>query len=367
MAERREIAGAVDLLDELVETERLVGYVCGVREGGRSAIVAGGTRSAGGSAMGEDAVFPLSSNTKPVGGILAMRLIERGVLALDDPVSTFLPELVAPRVLAEPGGPLDRTVPAERPVTVRHLLTMTAGVGWAGENTALAEAMSDRGVAPGPFAPGIGPEEYLRRLAELPFAGQPGQGWWYHTSSDILGVLLARATGASVTGLLAEHVTGPLGLADTGFTADPTRLPTSYGLGSDGRTRQVSTRDSFAEPPVFESLACGLTSTVADYLELLGALVDGGLVIAPASARLMTTDHLTARQRASAEGFLEPGCGYGFQVEVRPRGVVGWAGGLGTIGYVDRATGRAAAVFTTQSFDVPGTTEALETVWSLLH
>lgn len=363
MAEPREIAGP---LDALVDAGRLIGYVCGVREGGRSRIVAGGARALGGPPLGEDTVFPLSSNTKPAGGLLAMRLVELGVLTLDDPVGEHLPELAAPRVLAEPDGPLDRTVAAERPVTLRDLLTMTAGVGWAGENPALAEEMSSRGVAPGPFAPTVPPGEYLRLLAELPFAGQPGQGWWYHTSSDILGVLCARATGSSVGALLAEHVTGPLGLADTGFTADLHRLPTSYGLGPDGGPRSLDTAGRFAAPPLFESLACGLVSTLADCLELLTVFVDGGPVIGAGSARLMTTDHLTARQRRGAEGFLGPGGGYGFQVEVRPGGVVGWAGGLGTIGYVDRRTGRAAAVFTTQSYDLPGTSEALETVWSLL-
>ena len=355
------------MLDRLVDDGRLIGYVCGVRESGSSQIVSGGTRAVGGPALEEDAVFPLSSNTKPVGGILAMRLVERGVLDLEDPVGPHLPELAAPRVLVEPSGLLDRTVPAERPVTLRHLLTMTAGVGWAGENPALMEAMSARGVAPGPFAPTVPPGEYLRRLAELPFAGQPGLGWWYHTSSDILGVLLARVTGSSVGELLARHITGPLGLTDTGFTVVPGRLPTSYGAGPDGRPRPLDTEGRFSSPPVFESLACGLVSTVGDYLHLLSVLVDGGPVLDAESARLMTTDHLTPTQKASAEGFVESGCGYGFQVEVRADGAVGWAGGLGTIGYVDRRRRRAAVVFTTQSYDVPGTSEALETVWSLLR
>lgn len=363
MAGPPEIAAA---LDAFVDDGRLIGYVCGVRDGGRSRIVSGGAREMGGPPLGEDTVFPLSSNTKPVAGLLAMRLVELGVLALDAPVGTHLPELAAPRVLAEPDGPLDRTVPAERPVTLRHLLTMTTGVGWAMENPALAEEMSARGVGPGPYAPTLSPDEYLRTLAELPFAGQPGQGWWYHTSSDILGVLLARAAGTTVGALMSEHVTGPLGLVDTGFTADPDRLPTSYGVGSDG-LRPLDTADRYAAPPAFESLACGLSSTLADYLQLLSVLVDGGPVIDAESARLLTTDHLTAVQKRSAEGVLGAECGYGFQVEVRPDGAVGWAGGLGTIGYVDRRTGRAAAVFTTQSYDAPGTAEALETVWSLLH
>ena len=81
---------------------------------------------------------------------------------------------------------------------------------------------------------------------------------------------------------------------------------------------------------------------------------------------MVTADHLTDPQRRTAQGVIEPGAGYGFQVEVRPGGLVGWAGGLGTIGYVDRSTGRSAAVFTTQSLELPGAMEALNQVWGLL-
>jgi CubicO group peptidase (beta-lactamase class C family) len=354
-------------LDALVDAGRLTGYVCGVRQGGRTRLAAGGARSVDGPALEPDTVFPLSSNTKPVGGVLAMRLVELGVLGIDDPVATHLPELADPRVLADPGGPIDRTVPAERPITLRHLLTMTAGFGWAGEGSPLAGAMSERQVGPGPYAPPMAPDEYLRQLGVLPLADQPGHGWLYHTSSDVLGVLLARATGASVSQLVAEHLTEPLGLADCGFSADPGRMPTSYGMGPDGELRALDTRDRFDHPPRFESLACGLASTVSDYLAILDVLIDGGTVLGAEHVDTMTTDQLTPHQRAAAEGIIGPGCGYGVQVEVRPDGVVGWAGGLGTIGYVDRHTGRCAAVFTTQSYDVPGTEDALDSVWELLR
>jgi len=361
-----DVGRVARVLDEMVATGQLVGYVCGVRSRGASEIVAGGSSSIGGPELSEEAVFPLSSNTKPLGGVLAMRLVELGVIHPDQPVAEFLPELADLKVLASPGATPDRTVPVERPVTVRHLLTMSAGFGWTGESPALVEAMSARGIAPGPFAPTIPPEEYLVRLAGLPLAGQPGRGWWYHTSSDVLGVLLARAADRPVGVLLEELVTGPLGLVDTGVTADPDRMPTSYGVGADGAPDPLDTVSRFAGRPVFESLACGLASTVGDHLTFLDVLVDGGPVLKPGTAWEMTRDHLTARQREQARGFLGPGCGYGFQVEVTPGGAVGWAGGLGTIGYVDRHTGRAAAVFTPQSFDVPGTPRALEQVWSLL-
>ena len=360
------LTDVANTLDRAVEDGRLVGYVCGVRRAGHSRVIAGGSRTVGGAEVAEDTVFPLSSNTKPLAGVLAMALVERGMVGLDDPISRHLPELGELRVLARPDSPLGETVPAVRPLTLRHLLTMTAGFGWVGQNPALAGAMVERGIAPGPYAPPLDPESYLRRLAELPLAGQPGDGWWYHTSSDVLGVLLARATGSGVAALLDEFVTGPLRLSDTGFTTDPARLPTSYGVGAGGRLEALDTEGRFTATPAFDSLACGLVSTVGDYLKFLDVLVDGGRVLSPDSARLLTTDHLTDRQRESARDFVGSGCGFGFQVEVRPGGVVGWAGGLGTIGYADRDSGRSAAVFTMQSYDAPGTPAALDQVWRLL-
>ena len=353
-------------LEAMVDAGKLVGYVCGVRQGGRSRILAGGSRWLGGPALEPDAVFPLSSSTKPVAGVLALALVERGVLGLDEPVAVHLPELAGPRVLVRPDGPLEETVPAEEPLTLRHLLTMTAGFGWPGEGCALAGAMAERQIAPGPYAPPMPADEYVGLVGSLPLMSQPGRGWYYHTCSDVLGVLLSRAAGAPVSELLARYLTGPLGLRDCGFTADPGRLVTSYGVAEGGGLRALDNEARFTRPPVFESLACGLTSTAADYLRFLEVLADGGGVLGQESARSMRSDHLTERQRAAAEGFIGPGCGYGFQVEIRPDGAVGWAGGLGTIGYLDPRTGRAAVVLTTQAYDVPGTAEALETVWSLL-
>src|SRR5699024_9077860 len=133
-----------------------------------------------------------------------------------------------------------------------------AGLGWGGGGTPLAGAMAAQQVAPGPYAPPMPPDEYLRRLGALPLAGQPGQGWNYHNSSDVLGVLLARATGSAVPDLVAEHVTGPLGMRDTGFTAAPGRLVASYGADPSGGLRALDTAGRFGEPPAFASLACGL-------------------------------------------------------------------------------------------------------------
>lgn len=355
-------------LDRLVDEGRLVGYVLGLGENGRTRIVAGGASTLGGAAMGEDAQFPLTSNTKPIGGALAMRLVELGVLTLDAPVDEHLPELAHPHVLVRPDGPLDEVVAADRPITLRHLLTMTPGFGWVTETGPLSTAMEQRRISPGPYPPPMRPEEYLTRLGELPLADQPGRHWRYHNSSDVLGVLVARATDRPVSELLGEYVFGPCGMSETGFVGDPERMPTSYGADADGNLGELALPEGvFRTPPEFESLACGLVSTVGDYLRFLAVLSEGAPVLSRGSVIQMGTDQLTAGQRETAAEFLEPGSGYGFHVEIRPDGSVGWAGGLGTIGYTNPLTGRSAALFTAQSFEAPGTADAFEKFWPLLR
>src|SRR4051812_24307280 len=118
------------LLDGQVAVGRLPGYVAAVRVGGATSVLCGGTLAVGSSApMTPDTLFRLASVTKIVGGVLAFALVEDGALSLDDEIGGWLPELAAPRVTARRGGPLDETVPAVRPITVRHLLTNTAGLG----------------------------------------------------------------------------------------------------------------------------------------------------------------------------------------------------------------------------------------------
>ncbi|MDP3969897.1 MAG: serine hydrolase domain-containing protein [Nocardioides sp.] len=326
------LARLADTLDRLVDDGALEGWAAGVRADDTTRLAAGGCRSA-------EEPAPIASCTKPMAGALTLRLVELGVVALDDPVGRWLPELAAPRVLARPGARLDDTVAAERPITLRHLLTMTPGFGWVGEGGPLAEAMAEQQVAPSPHAPPMTPDELMRRLGRLPLADQPGRTWRYHTSSDVLGVLLERATGHSPRDLLRRHVTGPLGMAETDFAA-----------GVE-----------------LQSLATGLWSTVADQLLFLAALADaGGPVLEAGSVRAMCTDQLTPSQRTGTTDFLGDGSGWGHHVEVRPDGLVGWAGGLGTIGYAAPGRRRAAALFTWQGMDTAGTLDAFGAFWDLL-
>ena len=351
------------MLQADVERGRLPGFAAAVRYRGEVEVHTGGCLELGGEApVRPDSLFRLASVSKPYAGVLTLSLAEDGVLDLDDPVARWLPELAQPRVLADRGGPLEDTVPAQRPITVRHLLSSTPGFGGLWDGSPLDRAVYAAGIGPGPLPPQLTPEEYLARLAALPLAAQPGAGWLYHLSTEVLSVLLARAAGQPLHDLLRTRVTGPLGLRDTGFwAADPARLGAAYLEGDDGLALLDPADGVASRPPRFEGLAGGLVASAPDVLAFFSALADGGgPLLGRESVARMTTDALTAAQRAEAP-FLRGGRSWGLQVGVqvepgaaweRP-GRWGWDGGTGTSAHVD--PGRdLVAVLLTQRGAVPG-------------
>lgn len=376
MHEPSRFAPVWSILDAQVGAGRMPGYVAAVRHRGVSEVHAGGTLAVGPSEpMRPDTVFRIASVTKPFAGALALTLVDDGIIALDDPVAPWLPELADPRVLSDRHTALDDTVPAKRPITVRHLLTHTPGFGGVWEPCPLQEAIDARAIGPGPLPPAMPPEEFMRRLGELPLAAQPGETWLYHISSEVLSVLLARVTGRPVRDLLAERITGPLGLASTGFWAqDTTRLASCY-LPTDAGLDLFDPPDGvFAKQPAFEGLAGGLVSTAPDVLAFLAALADGGApVLRPASAALMTTDALTDQQRASAQDFLGAGQSWGLQVAIdlaqtqpwTTPGRWGWDGGTGTSAWVDPQR-ELVAVLLTQRM-MTASTDSPDDFWRALY
>src|SRR3954465_8856033 len=210
--------------DAHVETGRIAGYVAAVRIRGRTEVRAAGRRrlAAARPPMPEGTLFRIASVTKPIGGALTLALVEDGVLDLDDPVARWLPELERPRVLVAPDAPLADTTEAVRPVTVRHLLTCTAGWGAVMQPTPLQAAMRERGVYPGSALLRMSGDDFIARVAELPLAFQPGEGGLYDTPIEGLGVVLTRATGRTLADLVAERITGPLGMTSTAFGTNET-------------------------------------------------------------------------------------------------------------------------------------------------
>lgn len=302
-----------------------------------------------------DAIFRISSMTKPITAVAALSCVEDGLLRLEEPVDRLLPELAERRVLEHEDAPLGWTVPARRPIRVRDLLTSTMGLGIVMAPPGavpLADALVELDLGQGPPAPAGPPEpdEWIRRLGTLPLLHQPGERWSYHTSSDVLGVLIARATRQPLDVALRERVLDPLDMHDTGFwvsDADRHRLVTGYLTDPVTGALQVLDRPAgqWSQPPAFPSAAGGLVSTVDDlhaFARMLraGGRGPAGRVLSRSAIEAMTTDQLLPCQRHGAglvEGWFDSH-GWGFGVSVVTRrtdiagtvGAYGWDGGLGT-------------------------------------
>ena len=340
------------------------GMVAGIRQGGSTEHFATGVRSMDRpGAMLTDTPFRIASLGKLVAGALAASMIADGTLALDDPVDMWLPELAYPRVLTSPGAPLDSTVPAEHDITVRHLLTLTHGMGATFGTTPLAQAMDAAGVAPGAMPPRMTHDEFMHRVGALPLAHQPGARWSHHTGSGILSVLLARAGAGPLHQVLAERITGPLGMGRTGFSADAAELPTAYRPTPDGLAVIDAPSGVFSQAPEFESLGGGLVSTVPDFMAFLTALATDTLL--PAELRgQMTSGQLSPTQREGLAEMVGPGISWGWQVAVDMQGGApwtapggyGWTGGTGTTAHVNPSRDFIGVLFTQRLMAGPGET-----------
>jgi CubicO group peptidase (beta-lactamase class C family) len=337
------------VLDRHVDAGAAPGLVALVDRGGQTEVVCLGARSVGGPPMTRDTIFRISSISKPITAVAALMLVEDCVLRLDDPVDELLPELADRRVLTRLDAPLYDTVPAERSITVRDLLTSTMGFGQVMADAAdvpVVAAANERAIGMGPPDPAgtPAPDEWLRRLGELPLMWQPGRRWAYHVPMDVLGVLIARAAGMPLSRFLAERVFAPLGMTDTAFSVPAgslDRFVTSYR--TDRRTGELAVNDpvdgAWSRPPAFESGGGGLVST-ADDLLAFGRMLrsGGGPLLSRATVAAMATDQLTPAQKEVVAWVPWNGTGWGFGVGVTNErigvdanpGRFGWDGGLGT-------------------------------------
>jgi CubicO group peptidase (beta-lactamase class C family) len=347
------IAKVSRLLQELLSRHVLAGTIPGavaLSGAGNAEVVTAGVASIGGGPMGEDAIMRIQSMTKAITSVAALRLVEAGRLELDQSLVDWLPELADRQVLRSPTAELDDTVPACRAITLRRLLTNTSGYGMAVQASPLQLAMAANGTEAGPEPPAMGADEWLRRLAELPLAFQPGEGWRYHHSFAVLGILISRVTGRPLAEHLAEDVFGPLGMTDTALWVPEgklDRLPAAYRHGDEGLVELEPAGGGFyAGPPSFDVSHGELVSTARDYHLFARMLADGGrvsghLVISPDHLRQMTSDQVPAACKTADSffpGFWD-GTGWGFGVTVKTegpqRGRIGWSGGLGTDFFVD--------------------------------
>jgi CubicO group peptidase (beta-lactamase class C family) len=334
-------------IDEVVERAvvqgQAPGVVAAVARGESVHVVTSGVMAVGGAAMRRDTLFRISSMTKPMTAAVVLSLVDDGLLELNGTVDVLLPELAGRRVLRSPAGPLNDTVAARRPITVRDLLTFTWGFGMQGamflarQPWPIVTAAAERDLCTfGPPQPGAmpDPDTWMARLGELPLLAQPGERWLYQSGSQVLGVLAARVAGAALEDVMRERLLGPLGMKDTGFhAADPGRLATAYE-NRDGHFEMTDPPDGqWARAPLFADGSAGLVSSVDDMVAFGRMLMRGGSpVLRPGTAAEMTRDQLTTAQRANVWpgfSFLEDR-GWGYGLSVLDDGRYTWEGGLGT-------------------------------------
>jgi CubicO group peptidase (beta-lactamase class C family) len=339
-----------DILETHVERGAAPGLVSVVSRRGEIHVdVIGATAVDGGAPVQRDTIFRISSMTKPITAVAMLILLEECLVRLDEPVDRLLPELADRQVVRRIDGPVDDTVPAHRPITVRDLLTFRMGFGGYFGPCPVNDAAAPLQLSVGPPAPSLPPEpdEWMRRFSTLPLMCQPGERWLYHTGLDVAGVLIARASGQSFATFLRERIFGPLGMSDTAFSvpaADVDRFATSYLTDPDtgALTLYDPPAGQWSTPPAFPSGGAGLVSTADDYAAFSEMLLRGGApLVSRPSVETMTRDHLTPEQKAVSgffpDDFDARGWGFGVGVVTRrdnpyePVGQYGWDGGLGTI------------------------------------
>jgi CubicO group peptidase (beta-lactamase class C family) len=374
---RPDVIDLQSLVQSFVDVGDAPGVVALVARGEDVELAAAGSLDVEGSApMAPDTIMRVASITKPITAAAVMLLVDDGRLAVDDPISRWLPELASPVVVRTPSSPVDDVVPAVRPITVEDLLTFRAGWGFPSDFSLPAVQPLFTDLHQGPSSEGVPPpDEWLAVLARIPLLAQPGEAWLYNTCSDVLGLLVERVAGTPFPSFLAERIFEPLGMVDTGFWVPAEKLgrfATSYRPAPDGSLELADRPDgSWSRAPVFPSGAGGLVSTAPDWYRFGRMLLDGGRpLLSEESVRLMTTDHLTAEQRAASTLFLEgQGWGFGGSVDVAPSepwevpGRYGWVGGTGTAAHVVPSTETVTVMLTQREMSDPTPTATMREFW----
>ena len=327
--------------------------------------IARGTLALGGETRaGADSLYRIYSMTKPVTGMAAMMLVDNGRLGLDQPIAELLPAYADMQVQATYDGPLTETVPAQRPITVRHLLTHTAGLGYGiVQKGPIKTAYERQGLVPGQVSrlpiPGIGRAkavdglaEFADRLAELPLVLQPGTKWSYSVGLDLMGRVIEVASGMAFDEFLRTQIFEPAGMTSTYFTvpeSEVDRFTTNYAILNGTPLPIDPARASiYLDPPPFPFGGAGLVSSARDYDRFLRMLlgygaIDGRRVLSEAAVKLGTSNLLP--ETATTENTWVEGQGFGAGGRVSD-GSYGWGGAAGTVGFVNYAAGLRGTLMT---------------------
>lgn len=324
-----------------------------------------------GTPVGADTLWRLYSMTKPVTGIAAMLLIEDGKMKLDQPIADFLPAFANMKVQNTPDGSITDVRPAKGPITVRHLLTHTAGLGYnIVQKGPIKKAYDDAGIVGGQasrlpipgFAP-VTPAPSLAvmadRLAALPLVYEPGTKWSYSIGLDLMGRLIEVVSGQAFDAFLKARLFDPLGMTSTGFmvkAADVGRFTSNYAPFSSALIPFDPAPSSiYLDPPPYPFGGGGLVSSARDYdrflAMLLGEGATGGVRVMKAETARLAMSNLLADSVDRKGTFIDgQGFGAGGRVSLPTspggEGIFGWAGAAGTIGFIHRGLGYRAAGYT---------------------
>jgi CubicO group peptidase (beta-lactamase class C family) len=350
-ARPEEVGMSAERLDRLTEVMR--GYVADGRLAGAVVLVArygrvpyfesfGERDREAAASMTPDALFRIASQTKALVSVAVLMLQEEGALLISDPVGKHIPEYARTTVaVRRTEGTGYDVVDARRPITLRDLLTHTAGIGYGGG--VARDRWEAAGIQGWYFAERDEPiGATVTRMAALPFDAQPGERFVYGYATDILGVVVERVSGLALDAFLQQRILEPLAMHDTKFyptAQEAGRIAAVYSASSGGGIERAPApggmvgQGAYVEGPRRSfSGGAGLVSTASDYARFLQMLLNGGeldgiRILAPSTVELMTADHIGERYGTAGAGF-----GLGFEITT-DAGLLGRPGSAGTFGW----------------------------------
>lgn len=347
--DERRLGRLKGAIQEQIDQGKLAGGVMFIQRNGQTALLEayGQMDIEQKKPMRTDAIFRIASMSKAVTTVAALMLYEEGRFMLNDPLGKYLPAFAKSMVAIPPppGAPPHvkyLTEPAKRPITIRHLMTHTAGLTY-GDGTTLAASEYERAHLQGWYFADhdetIG--DAIERLAKLPLNGHPGEAWQYGFASDVLGRLIEVVAGQPLDRFMQERIFAPLKMTDTSFFLPPDKLPrlaTVYGM-TDGKLSRGDQGAYVEGPRKCFSGGAGLLTTAQDYGRFLQMLVNGGALgnvrlLSPTTVALMHANHVGEAYAVltRAPGQSTHGFGLGFWVNDQPghmgesigRGAFGW-------------------------------------------
>ncbi len=365
--------GLTKIINEYVGDRKVASMLAAVGFGqGDPQVISAGTLKLGGEKqVGMETLWRLYSQTKPVTGMATMMLIEDGKLTLDQPLHDLFPGFREMQVLLEPEGALDKTEAARSPITIRQLLTHTAGLGYTIVSKGpIQKAYLANGITPGRISraplPGIDTgaptpdlKTFMQRLSELPLVYQPGTKWSYSISIDVLSAVVEEASGKPLDMFLAERLFGPLGMNDMFYQVPEERkgdLADNHAVFAGSLIPiDPGSTSIYLDKPAFAFGGTGLVGTAKDYdvflKMLLGFGETGGVrVMKEETARLAMSNLLP--EGADTSGTWVEGQGFGaggrsgLGTATSPAGTFGWGGAAGTAAFVDTSRGFRAGGYT---------------------